>query len=143
MENIKKFFKQFISFLAISGIGFLIDFAVYHYLTTYIGFPIAYGNMVSAIPAITWVFVFSTRKIFKTNKNTCSLGVKYAIYLFYQVLLLITVSYLAQFIYNFLLPYIGDMWLIGDYLNLLCKCIITPITMTCNFFVMKFLAERI
>lgn len=134
---------QFFKFLSVSGIGFLIDFAVYYYLTTYICFPIAYGNMVSAIPAITWVFIFSTNKIFKTNRNTCSVGIKYAIYLCYQVLLLIIVSYLAQFIYNFLLPYIGDVWLIGDYLNLFCKCIITPITMTCNFFVMKFLAERI
>ena len=59
----KKYTIQFIKFISVSGIGFLIDFAVYYYLTTYIGFPIAYGNMVSAIPAITWVFVFSTNKI--------------------------------------------------------------------------------
>ena len=139
----KKYTIIFIKFISVSGIGFLIDFAVYYYLTTYIGFPIAYGNMVSAIPAITWVFVFSTNKIFKTNKNTCNIVIKYAIYLCYQALLLIIVSYLAQLIYNFLLPYISDVWIIGDYLNLLCKCIITPITMTCNFFMMKFLAERI
>lgn len=139
----KKYTIQFLKFISVSGIGFLIDFAVYYYLTTHIGFPIAYGNMVSAIPAITWVFIFSTRKIFQTNNSKCSLWTKYVIYVVYQFVLLIVVSYLAQLIYNFLLPYISDVWIIGDYLNLLCKCIITPITMTCNFFMMKFLAERI
>lgn len=143
MVDMKKLMKQFFSFIAVSGVGFIIDFAVYYYLTASVGFSVVFANMMSAIPAITWVFTFSTRKIFQTTKHAWSIGVKYAVYLSYQAVLIVIVSTLAQWMYNVLLPYVFDIWLIGEYLNLVCKCMITPITMVCNFVVMKFLSERI
>lgn len=139
----KKLIKQFLSFIAVSGVGFIIDFTIYCYLTGFAKFPVAFANMMSAVPAITWVFIFSTRKIFRATKYGWSIGVKYAVYLSYQAILLVIVSSLAQWLYNILFPYTVNMWLIGKYLNLVCKCMITPITMVCNFVVIKFLAERI
>lgn len=143
MENIRRIIKQFISFLVVSGVGFLIDFSVYYYLTSYMGVPIAYANMISAVPAITWVFIISTRKIFQTSRHRYRVEVKYVIYLGYQAILLILVSQLAQRIYNYLYPCVYSVHFLSEYLNLLCKCLITPITMICNFLVMKFLSEKV
>lgn len=139
----KKIIRQFLSFIAVSGVGFIIDFSVYYYLTAFVRIPVIFANMMSAIPSITWVFLFSTRKIFQATRHTWSIGLKYALYLGYQALLLVIVSSLAQWMYNILLPHVFDIWLIGRNLNLVCKCMITPITMVCNFLVMKFLTERI
>lgn len=141
-ERKKQYLKQFFQFISVSGVGFLMDFSIYTVLTSKMNVSVSYANMLSAIPAITWVFIFSTRKIFMTNGNKFGLIHKYVVYLCYQVILLIAVSYLAQWIYDILYPNIHALWIIGKYLNLFCKCLITPITMICNFMVMKFLAER-
>lgn len=138
----KKILLQFFKFISVSGVGFLMDFLIYTILTANVGIAISYANMVSAIPAVTWVFVFSTRKIFKVANSKYSLRAKYAIYIVYQLLLLLAVSYLAQVIYDLLHPYVFHIIIIGEYLNVLCKCIITPITMVCNFLVMKYLSEK-
>lgn len=138
----KQLIKQFCRFIMVSGIGFIIDFSAYYYLTKYLVIPIAYANMISAVPAVTWVFIFSTRKIFQKTNSKYSLWTKYVIYIAYQFALLLVVSYLAQEIYNILYTYLFDIKIIGEYLKVLCKCIITPITMICNFIFMKYLTEK-
>ncbi len=141
--NYKQLLRQFLQFLSVSGIGFLIDFAGYYLLTAYAGVPIAYANMVSAIPAITWVFLFSTRRIFQKSTGRLPVWGKYIVYLLYQAVLLACVSYLAQFLYGLFYPWTEGLPLLRQYLQLLCKCLITPITMTCNFVVMKLLTEKL
>jgi len=136
-------FAQFLHFILVSGIGFLIDFTVYYLLTEKVGMPIAHSNMLSAFPAITWVFLFSTQKIFQKSAGRFSLGAKYLIYLLYQAVLLVCVSYLAQYLYGVFYPLAVPYRIVREYLQLLCKCLITPITMLCNFFVMKNLTERV
>lgn len=136
--------KQILKFVFFSGSGFLIDFGVYYYLTSYLAFPVMYANMVSAIPAITWVFVLSTRKVFLRSKNSkVPIVFKYCFYLLYQLILLSIVSYFAQFLYDNLHAYVIGIPIIYQYFQLVCKCMITPVTIVCNFLVMKNIIERL
>lgn len=141
--KIKELFYQFVNFMLVSGIGFIMDFGVFYFLTAALCIKVVYANMISAVPAITWVFLVSTKKIFQEGHTDIPVWLKYIIYLFYQACLLVCVSWLAQFIYDYLEPYVVGYEIVYKYLQLLCKCLITPITMICNFIVMKNLAERI
>ena len=79
-----RFYKQGIFFVMISGIGWLLDFSVYGYLTGVAGWAVFYANFFSAIPAVTFVFVMSTRHIFAKGRQRISLQQKYMLYLLYQ-----------------------------------------------------------
>lgn len=136
----QKIWIQFYQFILISGLGFLMDFGLFYFLTKRL--PIAMANMISALPAITWVFFFSTRKIFRQRDSGSQAWVKYGVYLVYQCVLLVSVSVVAQKMYTFLYPFTEPYGLLRAYLQMIVKCLITPITMLCNFIVMKTLAEK-
>ncbi|GIP08710.1 hypothetical protein J1TS5_08800 [Paenibacillus macerans] len=57
-----RFIKQCISFFSISLIGWIIDFTVFILFSTIIGIEVFYSNILSAIPAITFVFFTSTKR---------------------------------------------------------------------------------
>ena len=81
MKQFKKLFSQFIKFLFVSGIGWLIDFSLYAVLTIEFNLKIFYANIFSSIPAISYVFLVSIKKIFvKSQKNTLTIVQKYIIY---------------------------------------------------------------
>lgn len=52
----KSIIRQGTYFTVISGIGWCIDFGVFSLLGIYVGIPVAYANMLSSLPAITFVF---------------------------------------------------------------------------------------
>jgi len=147
VKKIDKFFKlikQFISFLLVSGTGWVIDFLGYIVLTYQINLYVMYANILSAIPSITFVFLISTRKIFQNNENGISLRKKYLLYIVYQMFLIISISVLAQIIYNWVSFMIVDSQIfMQKYLKIAIKLGITPITMLLNFIVMKYLSEKI
>ena len=80
MLNLKKILKQFINFLFLSGIGWLIDFTLYLLFSNVFNLKIIHSNILSSIPAVTFVFFVSTRKIFAKNNSRISLKEKYLIY---------------------------------------------------------------
>ena len=130
-------------FIFVSGIGWLMDFGIYTCLSSFWGVPVAYANMLGSVPAVTFVFIFSTRRIFSSQRSRLGLRIKYAIYLGYQFALITLVSTLAGYLY-FSLSMVQVEWgFFYKYLNIIVKCLITPITMICNFLVMKFLIEKI
>lgn len=139
-----KLSRQFISFIAISGIGWLIDFSVYLILIKFFTFSIKYANMISAVPAVTFVFFVSVRKTFIQKQSRIRLGYKYLIYFFYQIILLLCVSWTAQMMFD---CFLQSLWVHYTILlsnaKILVKLLITPITMTINFFVMKGIIEKI
>ena len=100
---------------------------------------VIFSNILSSIPAITFVFFVSTRKIFLTHIGKFSLKQKYLIYILYQIILIVTVSIIGQMLYNISEPLLNNKGL----LKIIIKLTITPITMITNFFVMKFLAEKL
>lgn len=76
MMNIRKLLIQICKFLLVSGTGWLIDFSIYLLLTIKLNFAVGYSNFISGIPALTFVFLVSTRKIFEYNVNGFSLKKK-------------------------------------------------------------------
>ena len=142
MSNLKKILRQFIKFLFLSGIGWLIDFTLYLIFSNIFDFKIIYSNILSSIPAVTFVFFVSTRRVFVKNKKGFTLKEKYFIYFLYQVILIITISLLGQYLYILILKNIA-VKIELKILKLIIKILITPITMLINFIVMKFLIEKL
>lgn len=135
----KKLIIQFFKFLLISGTGWLIDTTIYTILTVILKYNVIFSNILSSIPAITFVFFVSTRKIFLTHIGKFSLNQKYLIYILYQIILITTVSIIGQILYNISENLLSNK----ELLKIIIKLTITPITMITNFFVMKFLAEKL
>ncbi|MBP3411840.1 MAG: GtrA family protein [Oscillospiraceae bacterium] len=133
-----KLLRKLGAFLLFSGIGWVIDFGIYTLLTGFLDFPVAGANYLSSVPAITFVFFASTRKTFLCRPDGLKKGHKYLIYVLYQLLLLTTVSFLAQW----LEPLLSSIPALGEYSKLLAKICITPVTMLCNFFVLRLIAEK-
>ena len=131
---------QAIRFVGLSGIGWLLDFTVYTVLS-FIMEDLALVNMLSSLVGASFVFVFSTRFVFK-NSRRVPLAVKYVIYVLYQLVLIFLISHLLAFI-NSLILSIFSIKLIVSLAPTLSKIIVTPITMVINFFVMKLLTEKL
>lgn len=142
MLNLKKILKQFINFLFLSGIGWVIDFTLYLLFSNIFNLKIVHSNILSSIPAVTFVFFISTRKIFSKNNSRISLKEKYLIYFLYQLILIVLISLLAQYLYLLSLQNIS-MNVELKLLKIIIKILITPITMVINFIVMKFLIEKL
>ena len=142
MSNLKKILRPFIKFLFLSGLGWLIDFTLYLIFSNIFDFKIIYSNILSSIPAVTFVFFVSTRRVFVKNKKGFTLKEKYFIYFLYQVILIITISLLGQYLYLLILKNIA-VKIELKILKLIIKILITPITMLINFIVMKFLIEKL
>ena len=140
MRKFKKLFSQFVKFLFISGIGWLIDFCLYTVLTIKFNLKIFYTNIFSSIPAISYVFLMSTKKIFtKSHRNNLTIIQKYIIYFIYQLLLIFLISIVAQNLYTL----VGKYNLNFKMMKIIIKILITPVTMTINFFVIKYLTEKL
>lgn len=142
MLKLKKILKQFINFLFLSGIGWLIDFTLYLLFSNIFNLKIIYSNILSSIPAVTFVFFVSTRKVFSKNNSKILLKEKYLIYFLYQLILILLISLLAQYLYLLSLKNIS-MNVELKLLKIIIKILITPITMLINFIVMKFLIEKL
>ena len=139
MLSLRKLLNQFIRFLFVSGTGWLIDFSLYFIFTNILKYEVFYSNILSSIPAITIVFIVSVKKIFKKKENGISIRKKYIIYFLYQMLLIFLISLLGQSLYLILVENNMEARII----KIIIKIIITPITMIINFFVMKFLTEKL
>lgn len=143
-SGIKRLLGQALRFLAVSGTGWVIDFGCFYLLTAYGQLIVAYANMLSSIPAITLVFLVSTRKIFANKKEGLPLWGKYIVYFLYQMALVVCVSWVGEWLFRVLsgTP-LMTVDLIAGHLKIICKILITPITMTANFFAMKVLCEKL
>lgn len=138
----KKIFIQFIRFIGISGIGWCIDFSLYLVFTSAFHWPVFISNCLSAVPAVTLVFTVSTAKIFQKTSGKVPVYGKYAIYLVYQLCLLLIVSSLGQWLSDSVILKAGDVMVIAKLSKVIAKIMITPVTMVMNFFMMKVLTEK-
>lgn len=140
----KQLIYQSIYFVFTSGLGWIIDFFTYTLLVYLLNISVGYANYMSAIPAITFVFVVSTRKIFKKNSQGMPLIYKYLIYVTYQMVFISLMSYLNYKLFVQLSDqtYFVNSFL-GDYLAMVSKVFITPITLGMNLFVTKYITERL
>lgn len=140
MNDIKRMVSQFIGFIGISGIGWLLDFIVYSCLGVFYN-NYFLNNILSSLLGATFVFLFSVRVVFQ-NKHKVPLWMKYAIYIAYQCVLIFLVSKMLMLLDIWILNHI-DINIIKRFSHLIAKMAITPVTMLCNFIVMKNVVENI
>lgn len=134
-------FVQAVQFIGISGIGWLLDFAIFNSLHLAVE-NVAVCNWISSLVAISFVFAVSTRRTFVQKDGGINLKLKFVIYVFYQLLLILAMSALLSVINTKLQLVFSETDLV-KYSAMLAKIAVTPITMILNFIVMKFLIERI
>ena len=138
-EKLRGLFRQALRFIGLSGIGWLLDFAVYTVLSMLLS-NLAAANMLSSLVGASFVFLFSTRFVFRDN-HRIPLFLKYCVYIVYQVILIVLISLLLSRINALICAHAPAF--IAAFSAILSKIIVTPITMTLNFFVMKFAIEKL
>ncbi len=141
-EKTVSLLKKAIKFFFTSGIGFIMDLTAYTIMTQVFDLSVMRANFFSSMIGSTFVFIVSTHKIFENGRSALPLPAKYGAYVIYQLLLIFLASELGDFI-NGLIHTHFEFELLLRYSKLVCKVLITPLTMTCNFFVMRFISERI
>lgn len=134
----KELIKQAFKFFGISGIGWIIDFTIYTILTSIFNLNVDISNIFSSLSGCSFVFMTSTRKLFKNNSKI-NIKIKYVIYIVFELLLIFTSSKIMIILKNNLI----NVELIAEYINLVVKIIITPFTMLINFIFMKNLIEKL
>lgn len=139
-NQLRNLLMQALRFVGLSGIGWLLDFAVYTILSTCVS-NLAAANMISSLVGASFVFIFSTRFVFQ-NSHRIPLIWKYCFYIAYQALLILLISLLLAQINTLITTHVS-VGIIVRASAILSKIIVTPITMTLNFFIMKFVIEKI
>lgn len=132
---VRSFLNKFLRFALISGVGWLIDFSVYTALTHLTAIPVAVANDLSTLPAVTYVFLISTRKLLSCKTERVSKVTKYVVYALYQLVLVTIASFAMQALASVLEEFL-------PHAKLAAKVLITPFTMVTNFFVLRAIAEK-
>ena len=136
----KRLFVQAVRFVGLSGVGWILDFLTYTVLGL-ISTNLVLNNTISSWVGVTFVFVFATSKVFKNNSKI-SLKWKYIIYMLYQVLLIFFISKVLVIVNGIIVTY-AQCELLLRFSSTVAKIIVTPITMTLNFGVMKGVIEKL
>lgn len=132
--------QQALRFVGLSGIGWLLDFSAYTLLSLRFE-NLVLINIFTSLLGASFVFLFSTRFVFR-DSHRIPLWIKYAVYIVYQLVLIFLISRLLGAVNAFLLRHFTAP-LIIRFAALLSKIIVTPVTMTINFFAMKGVIEKI
>ena len=135
-----KLLKQIISFIGLSGIGWILDFTTYTILAC-LSVNIFWCNVCGAVAGVTFVFISSTKFVF-CNLSKITLYAKYLIYIAYQIILVYFISKLLVLINNNIVSHFSFIY-VKECSAILSKIIITPITMLLNFIVLKNMIEKI
>lgn len=136
----KKLFIQAIRFIGLSGIGWILDVTTYTVLGV-ISANLVLNNTISSWVGVTFVFLLSTRIVFKNNSKI-PLKWKYVIYLLYQCVLIFFISKLLNRVNIYLLTHV-TLAVVKNFSTIISKILVTPITMVLNFIVMKNVIEKI
>lgn len=132
--------RQAVRFIGLSGIGWLMDLCVYTVLGIW-SEDLFLSNIVSSWVGVTFVFLLSTRYVFK-DRGRIPLKWKYVIYLSYQCALILLMSELLAAV-DAVITRAISIAIILDLSAIISKIVITPVTMVLNFIVMKGIMERI
>ncbi len=132
--------RQAVRFIGLSGIGWLMDLCVYTVLGIW-SEDLFLSNIVSSWVGVTFVFLLSTRYVFK-DRGRIPLKWKYVIYLSYQCVLILLMSELLAAV-DAVITRAISIAIILDLSAIISKVVITPVTMVLNFIVMKGIMERI
>lgn len=137
----KKLIIQALKFFGVSGIGWLMDMAIFSILT-FFSLSEVIANIISSFVAITFVYSVSTKKLFQNKDRSLDLKKKYILYILYQVVIVslssLTIGWIVSLIEK------NITWsLLLKFSKITAKILVTPFTMVLNFLFMKFLIERV
>ena len=145
--------QKAVRFIGFSGLGWILDFIVYTILGIWFS-NLVVNNFISSWVGVTFVFIFATRKVFENSSKVplwakyliysskVPLWAKYLIYIVYQFVLILCVSKLLGVIDVFIQDHFTWELLLKTS-KFIAKILITPITMTLNFFVMRGVVEKL
>jgi hypothetical protein len=130
--------KLFFSFVFISGLGWVIDVALFSFFTHGIGITPAYANFISSIVGVTYVWIVSLNRLFECRELSKSIYLM--VYWSYQIISIFTysviISYVAATAFN---SEAADA--IGFTHVLSAKIIITLPNLLTNFIFMSVLTK--
>lgn len=129
--------RAFITFVIISGFGWLIDFFLYFALTHFFSLPIAVANMCSAIVGVTFVWFNALDKVF--HKSDSGVSIYILIYWIYQLLSILCYSILMSILAAFGVSYFNDLRAGYFSPEVFVKLFLTPFNLLTNFLFMKIL----
>ena len=98
-------------------------------------------NVLSSLVGASFVFLFSTRFVFR-DSHRIPLRLKYAIYIAYQLVLIFLISKLLAWVHLLIVTH-TDRAALVSLAPVLAKILVTPVTMTVNFFAMKTVIEKL
>ena len=123
-------------FIALSGVGWLLDFIVFSLEVIMFKMSAGYANIFSATLAAILVFVASQVLIFKVEKLS-TLAV--LVYMIYTLLNIVIWAFCIEYTSSLL----GQMQLIDLGLaSIISKVVITPLSLACNFIVTKHISRK-
>lgn len=137
----KSLMNQIVKFIGISGIGWILDFLLFNCLIFVVP-KASIANMISSLAGVCFVFCVSTKNTFKQREGGIPIKWKFFVYIVYQIILIILISQLLELIKLGLEIVLFETILV-KFVAVMAKILVTPITMSLNFIVMKFLIEKI
>lgn len=131
-----------LKFGGLSGVGWLLDFALLLSMVGVLGVPPFLANIVSSCTAALTVFLLSRRLIFDGKEG--GLGVRIAVYLIYQLCLITA----AAWVLALLIGGLGALARANGFdpshaaLTAAAKVLVTPPQLLLNFLMSRLVSER-
>ncbi|QBP74002.1 hypothetical protein E2K99_02775 [Herbaspirillum huttiense] len=127
----------FLAFLLLSGLGWLCDFGTFSFLVKLTETPSFVANFISSYVGVTFVWFTSLKTVFLRQGSPRQLGLYWG-YQFFSILLYSqALHFLIQMLMRVELPV-----LIASNLDIVSKCMITPLNLVTNFMFMKYLTRQ-
>lgn len=134
--------RQAFLFVGVSGLGWLLDTAVFLALSAFAGWGAMEANLLSATCAVLFVFFSSSRSIFRRNDGP--VAQKVLVLVAFNAMVIVAASFVLAALVGVIDRGAAAL---GITLPLLAvrfaaKVIVTPVTLALNFVVVRFLVER-
>ena len=134
--------RQALLFVALSGTGWLLDTTVLLLLAGPGGWPVIAANMVSGSCGSLFVFMASSRGVFRRNDG--SMPQKVGALLLFNAAVILASSVVLGLIADGLADGVTRLgWSVAPgMVRLAGKVLVTPVTLALNFIIVRFLLER-
>lgn len=130
-----------LKFATISGVGWLLDTAVYMFLVTYVGMGVFLANIAGGVVGGAFAFVTAHRFVFGGGAG--KFKSKLTIYVIYTAMLVIIASGLVDLTAEGLrhVANYAQLLIAWPLIAFLAKCLITPALLATNFLVARALSR--
>jgi len=134
--------RQGFRFVLLSGVGWLIDTSVFLLLVAMTPLSVLMANIAGGACGASFAFLTSNRWVFAGVGSRTTL--RLSIYLAYTVLLILAASVLVDLVHSGLssLAAAARLQPARPFVAFVAKCLVTPVLLTSNFFVARYLSRK-